>query len=113
MNGIGVFSRLTAMPTPPLQPERALAYLRELQPEAGEVAVIGPGGSLLAGVEGPPAVVGRALLARGGERSRDGSLLAVAAGGYAVAARVHEAGSRLAAFDLETVASAIGVSFGP
>ncbi len=100
------------MPTPPLQPEHALAYLRELQPEAGEVAVIGPGGSLLAGVEGPAAAVGRELLACGAERSQDGSLLAVAVGGYAVAARVPDAGSRLAAFDLASVASAIGVSFG-
>jgi hypothetical protein len=113
VNGIGVFSRLSAMPTAPLQPEHALAYLRELQPEAGEVAVIGPGGTLVAGVEGQPAAAGRELLERGGERTRDGSLLAAAAGGYAVAARMPDAMSGLAAFDLATVASAIGVSFGP
>jgi hypothetical protein len=113
VNGIGVFWRLTAMLPAPLQPEHALAYLRELQPEAEEVAVIGPGGALLAGVDAAAAVVGRELLERGGELAREGSRLAAAAGGHAIAARLPDAdaGSGLAAFDLQTVASAIGVSF--
>src|SRR5436305_677006 len=43
------------MASTPLSPEHALAYLRELQPGAREVALVGPGGALLAGEEGRPA----------------------------------------------------------
>jgi hypothetical protein len=95
-----------------LRPEHALAYLRELQPRAREVAVIGPGGVLLAGEEGEPARAARALQRTGAGRAVEQSLLAVAVGDHAVAGLLPDAGGALAAHDLRCVASAVGVSFG-
>lgn len=99
------------MPPTPLTPDHALAYLRELQPGAADVAILGPDGALLAGQTGAPAEAARALLAAGGGRSVDGSVLALTVGGRAIAARLPDAGGALAAFDLTTVASAIDVRF--
>lgn len=95
----------------PLTPDHALAYLRELQPGAAEVAILGPDGALLAGETGAPAKAARALLAAGGRRSVDGSVLALAVDGRAIAARIPDAGGALAEFDLTTVVSAIDVRF--
>ncbi|MEA2353971.1 MAG: hypothetical protein QOD61_100, partial [Solirubrobacteraceae bacterium] len=47
----------------------------------------------------------------GGGRSVEGGLLAVAVGGHAIAAVLPDADGALAGYDLEAVASAVGVSF--
>lgn len=111
VNGIGVLSRVEPMSTAPLAPERALSYLRELQPDARDVAVIGPDGVLLAGDEGSPAAAARELIAAGDDCSRAGSVLAVASGGHAVAASLPDALTGLAEYDLAAVASAVAASF--
>jgi hypothetical protein len=100
------------MASTPLSPEHALAYLRELQPGAREVALVGPGGALLAGEEGRPAAAARDLQRAGGGRSVEGGLLAVAVGGHVIAAVLPDADGALAEYDLEAVASAVGVRFG-
>ncbi len=94
-----------------LRPDHALAYLRELQPQAREVAVIGPGGALVAGAEGEPARAARELQRGGGRRARVDSLLAVRVGDHAVAAFLPDAGA-LAEYDLRCVASATDVTVG-
>jgi hypothetical protein len=76
------------------------------------VAVIGPGGVLLAGVDGEPAGAARALQRTGGGRFVEGSLVAVGVGDHAVAGLLPDAGGALAAHDLGCVASALGVRFG-
>ncbi|MGI8803574.1 MAG: hypothetical protein ACR2KV_15655 [Solirubrobacteraceae bacterium] len=101
------------MPPATLTPRRALAYLRELQPAAREVVVLGSGGVPLAGEEGPTAAAARALQRSRGRRSLEDALLAVRVGGHAVAALVPDAGGTLAEHDLRRVASAIAVSFAP
>lgn len=93
-----------------LRPDHALAYLRELQPGAREVALLGPGGALLAGAEGEPARAARALQRGGGRRARADALLAVRVGDRAIAAFVPDAGGALAEYDLRCVASATGVT---
>lgn len=99
-------------PSPtPLTPEHALAYLRELQPRARDVALLGPDGVLVGGVDGEPARAARALQREGGGRSVEASVLAVARGAHAVAAIVPDAGGALAAYDLGCVASALDVRF--
>ena len=75
------------------------------------MALVGPGGVLVGGVDGEPARAARALQREGGGRSVDESVLAVASGGHAVAAIVPEAGGALAAYDLGCVASALAASF--
>ncbi len=95
----------------PLSPQHALAYLRELQPGAREVAILGPGGVILAGEDGAAARAAGELLRSGGARSVEESLLAVRAGEHAVAAIVPDADGALAEFDLRCVASAIAVTF--
>ncbi len=94
-----------------LRPEHALAYLRELQPRARDVALVGPGGVLVGGVDGEPAGAARALQRAGGGRSVEPPVLAVVSGGYAVAAIVPNAGGALEAYDLGCVASALAASF--
>jgi hypothetical protein len=100
------------MASTPLSPEHALAYLRELQPMAREVALVGPGGALLAGEEGRSAEAARVLQRAGGERSVEGELLAVGVAGHAIAAVLPDAEGALAEYDLEAVASAVDVRFG-
>jgi len=92
-----------------LSPARAIAYLRELQPAAREVAVLAPGGALLAGAQGACAELGRSLQRVGGERLAAGGVVAVAAGGYVVVARLAPDSDVLAEFDLRGVASALDV----
>jgi hypothetical protein len=74
------------------------------------VALVGPGGVLVAGEEGEPAGAARALQGSGGGRSREESLLAVRAGDYVLAAHLPDAAGALAEFDLRCVASAVGVT---
>jgi hypothetical protein len=100
-----------AAPPIPLRPEHALAYLRELQPGAREVVLIGAAGALLAGVDGEPARAARALQRDGGRRSVEDSLLAVRVGDRAIAAYLPDAGGALAAYDLRSVASATAATF--
>jgi hypothetical protein len=101
-----------AAPPIHLRPEHALAYLRELQPDARAVAVIGPGGALAAGEEGEPAQAARALQDAGQGRSRSGAVLAIRVGRHAVGAVLPPGSGALAEHDLRSVASAIDVTFG-
>jgi hypothetical protein len=73
------------------------------------VALVGPGGALLAGDEGEPARAARALQGAGGGRAHEGSVLAVRVGDHALAADLPDGGA-LAEFDLRCVASAAGVT---
>jgi hypothetical protein len=99
-----------ALPPIHLGPDHALAYLRELQPGAREVALVGPGGALAAGAEGEPARVARELQRGGGRRARAGALLAVRVGDRAIAAFLPDAGGALAEYDLRCAASATAVT---
>jgi hypothetical protein len=99
------------VPSRTLRPEHALAYLGELQPRAREVALVGPGGVLLAGEEGAPARAARALQAGGAQRGGEDGIVAVRVDEHAIAAVLPAAAGALAEFDLGCVASAIGVRF--
>jgi hypothetical protein len=94
-----------------LSPSGALAWIRSLSIDVREAAVLDASGAVLAG---DPALGARAgaALAAAGVAANDvhvGELMAVRAGGIAVAAAVGPlALARLARLDLEAAATALG-----
>ena len=94
-----------------LSPAGALAWVRSLSIDVGEAAVLDAAGTVLAGDPGLGARATAALRAAGATTDdvHVGALMAVRAGGHAVAVALGPlALERLARLDLETAAKALG-----